>query len=244
MNLHLILKAIKLFIMKSLLEKVFFLFTGSRSRFFKILFFIVSACTVIYAVTLLFSSSAGFFRTASAAAFFLLKIVSGFCISLVLKTLPYLLPPALLYFTACLFLKRKYLRYYVFLIVFSVYIIWFIKFTLNTEFFFIGHVLKLPEILITLVQIYIFTALIIPDCMVNILGSIFFIFKSIFVFILPDLPFRFDDFGMILALFIFTFLYLNTIVFLIKQVGNIIIKINPEKLRIRYDGRNKNEQGQ
>lgn len=230
--------------MKKLFEKDFFPFSYSRNRLLKILFFIFSAFTVIYAVSLLFSSSAGLLRAAAGAAFFLLKIVTGFCISLVLTTMPYILPPAFLYLTACFFLKRKILRYYVFLFVFSAYIIWFIKFTLNTEFFFIGHLLKLPEILITLVQIYIFTALIIPDFMVNILGSIFFMFKSIIVFILPDLPFRFDDFGMILALFIFTFLYLNTIVFLIKQAGNLIIKINPEKLRIRHDGRNKNEQVQ
>ena len=199
-------------------------------------FFLLSFLIVLYSFFLLLNASGGVIRFISGSAFFLFKIIIKFSYILVLNTLPFIFPPVVLYLSASLFLKKSYLRYYVFLILFSLYIIWFIKFVLKTDCFLIGHILKLDEILTALVQIYIFISLIMPDFMNTMISSVFFVFKSFLVFILPDLPFRFDDFGLIIALFIFTFLYLNTIVALIKKTGKFLLKINMFEVSFNKSG--------
>ena len=222
--------------MKCLINKVSDLFKYRKQKILNLVFFLISFLIILYSFFLLFNASGGIIRFASGAAFFLVKIVVRFSFFLVLNTIPFIFPPAVFYLAACLFLKKRYLRYYIFLILFSLYIIWFIKVILKADFFIIGHILKLDEILTALVQIYIFTSLIMPDFMSTLISSVFFIVKSFLVFILPDLPFRYDDFGLIIALFLFTFLYLNTIVLLIKKVGKLLQKINLSEISFGSSG--------
>ena len=222
--------------MKSIIEKVNNLFKDRTAAILKITFAVFSAAVVIYAVYLLLDVSGGFLWIISAAFYFFVKIALKFFFLMIISTFPFILPPCLIYLAVCLFVKRKFFRYYIFLLLFSFYIIWFIKFVLHTDFIIAGHILKIPEILAALVQIYIFLLLIMPVCMYTVLASAFFIFKSILVYILPDLPFRFDDFGIILALFLFTFFYLNNIVLFIKKTGNILLKTNLLKVITSISG--------
>ena len=216
--------------MKSIIENVNNLFKD-RNKVVLILFFaLFSAAVVIYAVYLLLDMSGGFLWIISKVFYLFVKIALKYFFIMVINTLPFILPPCVIYLAVCLFVKRRLLRYYLFLLLFSFYIIWFIKFVLHTDFIIAGHIIKIPEILTALIQIYIFLLLIMPVCMSTVLASVFFIFKSILVFILPDLPFRYDDFGIILSLFLFTFFYLNNIVFLNKKAGKILLKINPFKM--------------
>ena len=216
--------------MKCIINKVSALIK-KRTTVLRLIFFLITVLVILYALFILLDASGGIISFVSGTAFFLLKIVVRFSYALFLNTLPFIFPPVLLYLSACLFLKKRYLRYYVFLLLFSFYIIWFIKFVLRADCYLIGHMLKFDEILTALVQIYIFVSLVIPSGLCTVLASVFFVFKSILVFILPDLPLRYDDFGLILALFLFTFLYLNNIVFLIKKAGKLVLKINlPEKI--------------
>ncbi len=228
----------KLCIMKSYVEKVIILLSDRKGFFAISVLYLLSASVVFYAVILLLDASGGFLRIISGTVFLMARIALRFFILLAFKTLPFILPPVILYLAASFLVKRRYLRYYVFLILFSGYIIWFIKFITRTDLFIVGYILELPEIFTALIQIYIFAALIIPDILVNFLASVFFLFKSFLVFVLPDLPLRFDDFGMIAALFIFTFLFLNNIVFIVKKGGRVLQGINfPSSVSRKTGGR-------
>jgi hypothetical protein len=220
--------------MKSLYKNVILNFRNKkflaiRNEKFLLLKFLLTAISLVpvfYLLILVSDWYTPLIKVIIGSSFFILKIVFAFLLRLIWKTLPLVLPPLIIYLSVCLFTKKKYTRVYVFMIVFSLYLIWFFKFVLPHGYFLLGALIRLPEIIFALVQIYIFTALIVPDYLVTLLGSLFFVFKSILIFILPDLPFRLDDFAIIMALFIFTFLYLNTTVFLVKRVGKIIVKID------------------
>ena len=226
-----------MYIMKGRINKISDLIKNRRHKILNLIFLTASVLIIMYALFILLDvPGRGIISFTSGTAFFLAKIVINFSYLLFIKTFPFIFPPALLYLAACLLLKKRYLRYYSYLFLFSCYIIWFIKFVLNTDCFLTGCIFRLPEILTALVQIYIFLCLIMPDFMLNMLASVFFLLKSFLVFIMPDLPFRYDDFGMILALFIFTFLYLNNIVFLIKRAGRIILLINLSDIFLKKSG--------
>jgi len=210
--------------MKSLYNKVILNIRNKKYLIVKILLFIISFVPVIYLIIIVSGWYTGLNKVFIGSSFFLLKTVFLFLLRLIWKTLPLVLIPLLIYLSMCLFIKKKYIRIYVLITAFSVYSIWFVKFVLPQESI-LSTVFRLPEIICALLQIYIFAALIVPDYLVTLLGSLFFVFKSILIFIIPDLPFRLDDFVLIMTLFMFTFVYINTIVLLIKRIGKIFVKI-------------------
>jgi hypothetical protein len=212
--------------MKSLYKNVILKFRNEKFLLLKILLAAASFIPVLYLLILVSEWSSPLHKMFIGSLFFLLKIVFIFLLRLIWKTIPIVLLPLIIYLSVCLFTKKKYIRIYVLITVFSLYLIWFFKFVLPQGYFLLGAVIRLPEIIFALLQLYIFTALIVPDYLVTLLGSLFFVFKSILIFILPDLPFRLDDFALIMTLFIFTFLYINTTVFLIKRIGKIFVKID------------------
>lgn len=200
-----------------------------KDRFgFKILLFVFSIAVISYALFLF--AGWGFLQLFFKPVFFIFKLSFVFLSKLVIKTFKYILPPVVIYIAVSFLTEKRYLQVYIFLTMFALYVIYFFKAVLPLNCFSFETIVRIPEIFLALFQLYIFAALLLPDFFINFLGGIFFIFKSLLIFAVPDIPFLFDDFGMVTALFIFIFFYLHTIVFIIKKIGNICFRLDSYKL--------------
>ncbi len=210
--------------MNSIYKKVVSFAGYVKKHPLKTALYLLPSFFVFYSVYLAAGFCSGIVKIIFIASSFLVKTGLFIFVKLVIHTLQYIYIPLLLYLSVCLFVKKKFTRVYLFTVLFSVYLVLFFEVVLPSGFDIPGNLFRIHKIIIALIQIYIFAALIIPYWMSTVLASLFFVVKSLLVFILPDLPTRFDDFGIILALFIFTFLYLNTIVYLSKAAGKFLVK--------------------
>ena len=212
--------------MKSLFLKVLLCLKSRKLIFLKFLFLIFSLTAIIYAVVLLSGCRTGLLQFLFKPALFIIKISFIFLSKLLVKTPGFIFPPVLLYLTASLVSCKRSSRYLSFLTLFSLYVIYFFKIIIPPSLFSFDALFRIPDIFITILQIYIFTALIIPEYFINYLGGIIFIMKGIMFVILPDLPSRLDDLGMIFALFMFIFFYINTIVVITRFAGQICYRFD------------------
>lgn len=73
------------------------------------------------------------------------------------------------------------------------------------------------EIYSILIYIYLLLLLTIPRIFWNYIGAVVWMFCSILVTVMPDLPGSFDDLGIISAIFGLIFLYINTITYLVQR---------------------------
>jgi len=67
-------------------------------------------------------------------------------------------------------------------------------------------------------EIYLLLLWTVPRELWNFIGGFLLAIQSLIVTVMPDLPSYFDDLGMILAIFAFIFLYINTIASIIQRI--------------------------
>ena len=76
---------------------------------------------------------------------------------------------------------------------------------------------RILDIFIYVMQVYILVLWTVPRVFWNLIGGIFFAIQSAVVMLVPDLPGYFDDFGVIMAIFAYIFIVINTVADPIKK---------------------------
>jgi hypothetical protein len=132
---------------------------------------------------------------------------------LIVLSLRYLWPPIVVYCLIGLVTKSWWWRFFLCLVALSSCIIIF-RFWFREHFSFV----LLPQFLLYIMQLYLFLLWTLPREVWNFLGGIIFFTSSIVVIIFPDLPGYLDDFGVIFAIFMFIFLYVNTVASVVQRL--------------------------
>ena len=147
------------------------------------------------------------------------KICAVVLKTLILKSLPVIWFPALTYLVLSWFIRNTPARKGALLIVISLQfaLIAHIVFPHNGLFLF--SITRLPLVFTLILQLYMFILFFLPGEIWNFLGAVILLFKGMAVMLLPDLPSFADDFGIILAVFSFLFLYMHTLASLVKRAG-------------------------
>lgn len=174
---------------------------------------IALGCVVIYNV-------ASFFAEGS----FLSKSVAGI-LSLFVKmfmyvftaTIPCLFLPIAVYITLHFMIQNKFMR--VAAGIGCIYVIWSLSgglgiFTWGMFSTPIDHVMRAVKLSF---QVYFLTLLVMPQELINLIGTIAAIVGSLVIDIFPDLPTSLDDMAAICTLIAMIFVYINTFATFIKQ---------------------------
>lgn len=184
---------------------------------------LLAAVSVIFlfAVSLYFAlSSAGFFgRMVLGAGLLAFKISFSIFRVLFLRSLKVIWLPAALYLAISWFIRNNLMKKIVLLAVISFNLLFLANVVFPSPFSLLFAFTRLPILFCLLVQLYLFLLFLLPFELWNIPGAIILFVKGSMVTLLPDLPSFADDFGIIMAVFYFVFLYLNTVAALLKRAG-------------------------
>lgn len=148
--------------------------------------------------------------------------VIGFCLPylmiLVTKSLLFLWPPILAYMLIGILTTSRWWRFYLCLSALAAAILLLNKFVFSQLDLSFDTLKQVPDIFLYIMQVYLLLLWTVPREVWNFVGGIIFAIQSLIVTVMPDLPTYFDDLGMILAIFTFIFLYINTIASVIQRI--------------------------
>ncbi len=177
---------------------------------FMIIFF--SVCSIL-------SSSGIFFRIVFGAGILAMRICLSLFRVLVLRSFSVIWLPVALYLVMSWFIRNSLIKKAVLLLVISIDLAFLANVVFPSPYSILLSFTKMPLVFGLVIQLYMFLLFFLPNELWNFLGGFVLFLKGSAVTLLPDLPSFLDDFGIILAVFSFIFLYLNTVTGLVKRAG-------------------------
>ncbi|MCP5514960.1 MAG: hypothetical protein H7A26_05820 [Spirochaetales bacterium] len=173
----------------------------------------------VYSIWQLFSSSGFVLRLVLKTGFLALKICAGLVKLLFIRSLPVIWFPVLAYLVLSWFVRDRVKKKIFLFVIVSAEAALLVNIALPSLTSVMFALTRIPFLFCVTLQFYMFLLFLLPNELWNFLGGLVLFLKGSAVILLPDFPTFLDDIGILSAIFFFLFLYINTLLSIVKRIG-------------------------
>ena len=188
------------------------------------------AVSALYCLRCYYSFSGFVFRLVVKSVFTALRIGFGLFRALFAKSLIFIWFPVLSHLAISLFTKTRFARTLFLFAAVVIHLALLLAALRHYSVYVFFSVSAFLPVFSAMVHFYLFLLFLLTAETWNFIGGLVFVFKGAAVALLPDFPSFIDDFGVIVAVFSFIFLYLNTVAFLAKRAGEFVFTQDSSRL--------------
>ena len=187
-------------------------------RVIKTSIILIGLYLIYAAITVLVSGNWSALQTIFSGLFKVIHFCIPYLLILITKSLFFIWPPILAYMLIGIITTSRCWRFFLCLSVLASAIILLNRLVFSHIDFSFNTLQQVPNIFLYIMEIYLLLLWTVPRELWNFIGGFLLAIQSLIVTVMPDLPSYFDDLGMILAIFAFIFLYINTIASIIQRI--------------------------